>query len=170
MSLAEEPQDLGLNDEQQRRLDAIPHVPDFDLQGKIHRKIESLMEVNETLERRFSVAYAMPNITGKIFEPPRVEMVPIERVRGGANNIDPRMGWFVSDADTRGPERIWELIQSLQGEDPILRKGGRQLHVYEINGKYWVVEGRHRVAALKVLGVEQVPMLVTHVKEAKEDM
>ncbi len=93
----------------------------------------------------------------------RAEVVQLERVLGGTNMDD----WTVSSRTERSVAKIFELTQDLiEGPASV---AGRNLPIraFEIDGNYYIDEdGRHRTAALKALGVPEVPMLVTHVSYA----
>lgn len=87
------------------------------------------------------------------------EIVPIEEIVGGSG----MKNWLVSPEESRGPELIYKYVQMAQNGE--FKIGGNQLamNVIEVDGKYFVYrDGRHRVAALKALGVGEVPMRVIH--------
>lgn len=91
-----------------------------------------------------------------------VEMVPLKDVVGSAGY--PMPDWQVSDSPGRGLDNIQRLIHDLL-KTGVLEPGGPCLQVCEYRGKYFVEEGRHRVAALKCLNVQEAPMIVTHYQD-----
>lgn len=95
----------------------------------------------------------------------RAEMVSLDAVVGGTsiNNWS-----LINASEGRGLENVFKLTQALQEGSTSVIGSNNPIRVDEINGKYFVsADGRHRTAALKALGVKEVPMLVTHVKMAQ---
>lgn len=92
---------------------------------------------------------------------PKAEFVQLKDVVGG-NNMD---NWSVSSEQGRGLDKIHSIVESFQ--NGTLNVNGEKvppIQVRKVNGKYYVDgDGRHRVAALKVLGVDKVPMMVKSV-------
>ncbi|MDB5259353.1 MAG: hypothetical protein JWO73_561 [Candidatus Taylorbacteria bacterium] len=93
---------------------------------------------------------------------PHAEIVELESVVGFIGEENPQ-GWEVSDSNGRGLDRIFDLAHEFQD-------GGRDvtesdpIQVTKVDGKYYISnDGRHRVAALKALGVKEAPMLVKEV-------
>ena len=90
------------------------------------------------------------------------EMVPLEKVMGAVLIED---GWNVSRSDGRGIENIFKFVKGFQDGSIDLLGHNSPIKVIEIDGEYFIEgDGRHRTAALKALGVREVPVLVTHVK------
>ncbi len=57
-----------------------------------------------------------------------------------------------------------ELTQKFQRGEMALGGNTEPITAIKIGDKYYVYsDGRHRIAALKALGVDQVPMLVTQI-------
>ncbi len=93
----------------------------------------------------------------------RAEFVPLDKVMGGTGITD----WTVSNASGRGVPKILELARALvDGSASVAGRFNKPIRVFEIGGEYYLEsDGRNRTAALKALGVDEVPMMVTHISE-----
>lgn len=137
--------------------DYLEHKLVFPVHDLIGRQVGSLEGLKQVLKEE--PAEAVPDILDNS-QPWVAEFVSIEKiVGGGVGKID----WSViSKAEGRGIERVWAIIQAIQKGNIDLTGIGDQLKVKEINGKYYVSQGRGRVAALKALKIPFYPMYVKH--------
>lgn len=85
------------------------------------------------------------------------EYVPLDKLVGGQYGSS----WFTSDGNERGKPAYTYKIMSGLVSSSISITGHHPIHCIEVDGKYYISQdGRHRAAALKLLGVKAVPMLV----------
>lgn len=71
--------------------------------------------------------------------------------------------WFIQDVPSsdKGLGNIWKHVQKFKNEDLHFTSESSFIKGIIVNGKIWVFEdGRNRFAALKALGVKQIPMLI----------
>jgi len=89
------------------------------------------------------------------------EFVDLDKVVGGHYEISHEDGTFLLQEGTRGLPHIFKMCQDLQTGTMDINHSG-PIRVQEYEGEYFVVDdGRHRIAALKALGVPFVPMIVS---------
>lgn len=148
--------DTKINHESSRRKE----LAQYDLSDKITNDFES-QEQLETILKALPPAEQMPqNIQNMPKEQEKAEMVQLESVVGGKD----MSSWSISTTDNRGLGKILEFAKDLKSGEANIAGFNQPIAVLEMNGKYYLEEGRHRAAALKALGVKETPMLVTHVK------
>lgn len=131
---------------------------EYQIKDKITRPVRSLEEL-ETILRSMPVERMPETKTGPVSKE-EAKMVSLDNVVGGVME-----NWTVSTSEGRGIPKIFEFTQRFQ--DGSLNLAGRSdpIKVIEIERKYFVdMDGRHRAAALKALGVKEAPMLVRHSK------
>lgn len=89
----------------------------------------------------------------------RPGFVHLEKVVGGYNFNT----WTISGSPGRGLPRIFALMHDLLSGEKIVTgpKGRDPIYIMQIGEKYYVMEGRHRIAALKALGVKEVPAMIS---------
>lgn len=132
----------------------------FTLEDKVTQRIDTQEELQAVLGSM--EVKGAPDTGGLQYGERRAEMVPLEKVMGAVLIED---GWNVSRSDGRGIETIFKFVRGFQDGTIDLLGHNSPIKVIEIDGEYFIEgDGRHRTAALKALGVREVPMLVTHVK------
>lgn len=131
---------------------------EYSIKDKITRKIESQDDLENFLET--IPIEEMPDVSSKARGAEIAEMVSIDQIVGGAN----MKKWSISTSEGRGLPRIYQLAKHYsEGSENIAGKND-PIRVIKVNGKFFVeTDGRHRTAALKALGVKEVPMLVAHI-------
>jgi hypothetical protein len=129
----------------------------YDVASQVRRKIDDLHALRVILDS--FPCKPMPDLQAAVFSGVTAEMVPLDRVCGGVTLSH----WTVSTSANRGLPHIFKLSQAFARGEMGVGGRGHPVSVFCLNGEYFLSrDGRHRVAALKALGVEQVPMLVTH--------
>lgn len=133
---------------------------EYTIKDKVTRPIRSEEELEKVL--RSLPVEPMPDTRGRFRTNKTPELVELDRVVGGTG-IET---WLVSDSEGRGLTRIFKLALMFQEDEEVSRLLGgiAPIEFIEFNRKYYVGDGRHRVAALKALGVAKVPAMVTHIK------
>ena len=142
--------------------DAVP----FQVGNKVTRRIESVDDLEKIFESDESPKpeYIKPSIDSE-FSQPAAEFVPLDQVVGGADGAKYDQTFLVfpkaQEAEGRGRQRVLEIAKSYQEGRPL--DPAKPQEYYEHKGKYYVTSGRHSTAALKAMGVPQIPALVTHI-------
>lgn len=139
-----------------------PEVAEFDIRPQIKRNLSSPAELTEVLsqlpfERKPHYFNILKGSRRK------AEMVNLDQVIGADTSHGHK--WTISDSSDRGITKIWELVQGLSdGTIDIAGQDGiNPIDLVKYEGRYYIrMDGRHRVAALKALGVKQIPATVTH--------
>lgn len=132
-------------------------LKDYPIKDKVTNPIASSKELLSVLEA--VPIETMPRVEPSSQQNPVAELVVLDKVVGGAAIKN----WLVSETKGRGPEQIFKLVQAFQNDTTGKAIEYEPLEVFEVNDKYFVEgDGRHRAAALKALGVAEVPMMVTH--------
>ncbi len=149
-------EDTKRNYDVMRRQDTV----DYPVKDKITHDFSS----QDELENRLGSlpVEPMPDVRLAQRSRQQAEIVDLEKVVGGTSITD----WTVSTSENRGVGKIFELSQAFKDESVSVAGNNQPIQVVEVGGKYFVEsDGRHRTAALKALGVDKVPMLVTHIEE-----
>jgi len=132
---------------------------EYTIKDKVTHPISSEDELKERLSSL--PVEPMPDTRGSSRTDETPEMVKLDQVVGGTG-IET---WSVSTSGGRGPSKILELTRELQSGNASVAGRNEPIRLIEADGKYYVEsDGRHRTAALKALGVTEVPVMVTHVK------
>jgi ParB-like chromosome segregation protein Spo0J len=133
----------------------------YDIASQITRNFSSEAELEQIL--RDLPVEPMPDVHFAPRSRQQAELVSLGSVVGGNDMTD----WRVSNSENRGVGKIMELSQALREGTADVAGNNQPIQVIEVSGKYFIEgDGRHRTAALKALGVKEVPMLVTHVKKS----
>lgn len=122
------------------------------------------IEVTEPLGTIEELTDKLKNMTAKP-TPDRIpqtnsvaEFVELDKIVGGNNMTN----WTVSTSLSRGVPNIYKIAESMQTTGELWAEWDSIAGV-EIDGEYYVTQdGRHRVAALKALGVKEIPMIVKY--------
>ncbi|HVF69904.1 MAG TPA: hypothetical protein VNA13_05060 [Xanthomonadales bacterium] len=88
------------------------------------------------------------------------EFVPVDKIIGGVGIEN----WAnVSQASNRGIERVYSIVRGIQRGRLDITGPYDPINIRKVGDEYYIdKQGRHRVAALKALGVPFAPMLVRH--------
>lgn len=131
---------------------------DYSIKDKVTRDFASSEELEQIL--RGLPVEPMPDIRFAHRNREQAELVQLDQVLGGTR-ID---NWTVSTSQGRGVGKIFELSQALKEGSASVAGNNKPIKAIEVDGKFFIeADGRHRTAALKALGVKEVPMLVTHI-------
>ncbi|MCS7091765.1 MAG: hypothetical protein NZM26_00215 [Patescibacteria group bacterium] len=132
---------------------------EYPVVDKITRHIGSEEELKQIL-RNLHVEQ-MPDISGRHMGEELAQMVELDKVVGGSD----LKTWSVSESAGRGVSNIWNIVNELKRGNGTIVAGGREpIKIIQLDGKYYIGDdGRHRIAALKALGVDKIPALVTPV-------
>lgn len=134
---------------------------DYPVKDMITRDFASPAELEQIL-RELPVE-PMPDVRFAPRYRERAELVQLDQVLGGTGIND----WTVSTSQGRGVGKILELSQALKQGSASVAGNNQPIIAIEVGGKFFIeADGRHRTAALKALGVKEVPMLVTHIKRS----
>ena len=135
-----------------------PELEKYFVKDQVRRTFKSKEELASVL---FALPIeSFPDIKNKEVGLRHPEMVDLDLLIGG-QTIE---NWNVSTSEGRGLERIFQLATEFQNGTRDVVGRGDPIDAIKINGKYYVnSDGRHRTAALKALGVKNVPMLVSEV-------
>ena len=137
----------------QTRIETIP----FPTKNQITTQIESKDQTMQLLSQySFEKIPEVLPAPGASFEEQIVDVNSVV----GMSACD---SWFIQDIPNsdRGLGNIWKLIQKFKNEDLHFTNESSFIKGIRVNGKIWVYEdGRNRFAALKALGVKQIPMLI----------
>lgn len=133
---------------------------DYPVKDKVTRDFTSPEEL-ERIVRGLPVEL-MPDVRFAPRNREQAELVQLDQVLGGTGIYN----WTVSISQGRGVEKIFELSQALKEGSASVAGNNQPIKAIEVDGKFFIeADGRHRTAALKALGVKEVPMLVTHIKK-----
>jgi len=133
---------------------------DYPVKDKVTRDFTSPDELEQIL--RGLPVEPMPDVRFAPRNREQAELVQLDQVLGGTG-ID---NWTVSTSQGRGVGKIFELSQALKEGSASVAGNNQPIKAIEVDGKFFIeADGRHRTAALKALGVKEVPMLVTHIKK-----
>lgn len=133
---------------------------DYPVKDKVTRDFASPEELEQIL--RGLPIEPMPDVRFAPRNREQAELVQLDQVLGGTG-IDI---WTVSTSQGRGVGKIYELSQALKEGSASVAGNNQPIKAIEVDGKFFIeADGRHRTAALKALGVKEVPMLVTHIKK-----
>lgn len=132
---------------------------EYTIKDKVTRPINSEDELEQALASL--LVEKMPDTRGRQRGDETPEMVQLDQIVGGSG-IET---WSVSTSEGRGLSKIFEFTRELQSGNASVAGRNEPIRLIEVDGKYYVEsDGRHRTAALKALGVAQVPVMVTHIK------
>ena len=129
----------------------------FPVQRLIKRKVHTLDEVKDILEKE--PVKQPPDIRLRTKGKPQAAFVDLEKVVGGTGIEN----WArINNTPRQALEKITRLAYGLSEGSIDLTGGYDPIEVYKFGGEYYVLQdGRHRIAALKALGVPFAPMIVT---------
>ncbi len=133
------------------RRDISNKIVNFDASKSITRRPESIEDMTKILKQE-SFEHIPPYRSNGEEE---AAIVEVAQVVGAFNATD----WAsINTSENRGVARIWELAERMQRGQP----DPYPIHVIKIKNKYYIgQDGRHRMAALKALGIPRCPMLVS---------
>jgi hypothetical protein len=132
----------------------------FPVKDLIKRKIDSVEQLRSVLSE---MPVSPEPDTRYLRQGPSVaEFVDLEKVVGGPGITD----WsVVSTSEGRGIENIKKIADNFTRGTIDVSGHDEPIHVNEVDGEYFISrDGRHRVAAMKALGIPFAPMMVTHVQ------
>lgn len=138
----------------------------FPVKDLVKKPIQTRSELRERLED-LPVGEVMPDTS--LLEttsryPDESEFVEIDKIVGATEGGV--VSWVeISKAPTRGLENIAKIVKAIQDGQILITGAGDQLQVYEIDGRYFAAQGRHRIAAMKALGIPFAPMWVQHFRD-----
>jgi hypothetical protein len=134
-------------------------LAEFSIRDKITRPIQIETQLREILST-FPIEQ-IPDVLGRKMSPIAAEMVEMDKVVGGSA-MD---SWVdISDTGGRGFENVQRIVKEYMSGNWKVGGYNAPIRLIEMNGKYYInSDGRHRSAALKALGVAQIPALVTHI-------
>jgi len=132
----------------------------FPVKDLIKRKIDSGEQLREVLSEM--PVKPEPDTRYLKHGPNVAEFVDLEKVVGGLGITD----WsIVSTSEGRGIENIKRITEGFTKGTIDVSGHDEPIHVKEVGGDYFIGrDGRHRVAAMKALGIPFAPMMVTHVQ------
>lgn len=135
-----------------------PESKKYTINDKIKRRIESIDQLQTSLSNlKFKEA---PDIKNMKFDNRKAELVELDKIVGYVNGEN---SWNLSTSLGRGIENIFNIAQKFQNGQMDLNGNNDPIKLIEINGDFYIeADGRHRVAALKSLGVKKIPVLVSH--------
>ncbi len=95
---------------------------------------------------------------------PIVDFVPLDKVVGGPYRTDPPT-WLVDkpgeERESRGSGRILEIIQWFKDGRKLSSSPNDTIRVEKYGDEYYIAgQGRHRIGALKAMGVKVIPMRI----------
>lgn len=135
-----------------------PGLAKYPVQDKIKIPIqgeENLGEVLATLRVK-----AEPDVRSFSKGITKAKFVPLEKVMGGAGIKD----WRIIGTNERGIKRILYFAELYQeGRYDPRKEQSEAIKAFEYKGEFYIIAGRHRVAALKALGASEIPMLVVEI-------
>lgn len=155
---------LDVREDTQRKYNILKmEEPDqYPIEDQITTEIHSLSQLESILASL--PIEEMPDIRNRVRGNERPEIVSLNNIVGG-NGIT---RWDkISTSEGRGLSHVYELIYKLkQREVSVTGKGGKEpIRLIKIGDKFFVEsDGRHRVAALKAMGVDKIPAMVTYIK------
>lgn len=135
-------------------------VANYSIEDKATRDFRSPEELEQILKTL--PVEPMPDVRLASRNREQAMLVPLDQVLGGTGIKD----WTVSTSQDRGLGKIFELSRALREGSASIEGGNYPIKAVEVDGKFFIEsDGRHRTAALKALGVKEVPMLVTRVQK-----
>ena len=151
---------LNSRQDTQRRYDILERKPpkEYPIKDKITRPIDSQAQLAEVLSAL--PISEMPDIRQRRRANETAEMVDLNQIVGGTE----MKTWSVSTSEGRGLSQIFKLTQKLRTGEVDVVGGDNPIKLVKINNEYYIEsDGRHRSAALKALGITQVPAMVTQI-------
>lgn len=145
----------------ERQYDLLQREPlaEYTVNDKVTRPISTEEELKQRLAEL--PVEEMPDTRQLPRSRPMAKMVRLDSVVGGSGISD----WTVSTSEGRGLFKIFEFTVKLQKGEASVAGRNEPVEAIEVKGRYYIEgDGRHRIAALKALGVAEAPMLVTHIK------
>lgn len=150
-------------------------VDKYELKDKIKNNFSNPAEVQTALGELNPPLDLPPNL--RISEEYEYELVDLSSVVGGVNmqitssnpdgTITSQNTWEISSSQGRGLGNIYELCKTFQTSQEF-RTDRPISYVRTRDGKYYIYgDGRHRTAALKILGVDRIPAIVYDVSESE---
>lgn len=96
------------------------------------------------------------------YSTPHPEFVPLSEIVGGPYRTSPTT-WLVDlvgeERPNRGANRILEIIENFQNGETF--NPNAIIKVIKHDNEYYIgADGRHRIGALKAMGVPELPMLI----------
>ena len=137
----------------QNKIETIPYPTKNQITNQIETKEQLKQNLYDSPFEKFPEALAK---SGSTYEE---QVVDINSVVG-MSGCD---SWFIQDVPSsdKGLGNIWKHVQKFKNEDLHFTSESSFIKGINVNGKIWVSEdGRNRFAALKALGVKQIPMLI----------
>jgi len=137
----------------QNTIETIPYPTKNQITNQIETKEQLKQNLFDSSFEKFPEG--LPK-SGSTYEE---QVVDIKSV-AGMSGCD---SWFIQDVPSsdKGLENIWKHVQKFKNEDLHFTSESSFIKGIRVNGKIWVFEdGRNRFAALKALGVKQIPMLI----------
>lgn len=137
----------------QNKIETIPYPTKNQITNQIDTKEQLKQNLYDAPFEKFPEA--LPK-SGSTYEE---QVVDINSVVG-MSGCD---SWFIQDVPSsdKGLGNIWKHVQKFKNEDLHFTSESSFIKGINVNGKIWVSEdGRNRFAALKALGVKQIPMLI----------
>jgi len=133
------------------RRDISDKTVSFDASKSVTRRPQSIAAMTELLKQEPFEHIPQYHSNGA----KKAAIVEVAKVVGAFNATD----WAsINSSENRGRERIWELAERMQRGQP----DPYPIHVVKIKDKYFISQdGRHRMAALKALGIPRCPMMVS---------
>lgn len=130
----------------------------FPVQKLITRQINSIEELRDVLSKM----EAKPEPDRRILKERSraVEFVDLKKIVGGPGITD----WsIISISEGRGLANVKRIADNFSKGDMDVSGKNEPIYVDEVKGEYFISQdGRHRIAALKALGVPFAPMFVVH--------
>jgi len=151
-----------LEDSNLRNYDEIkrPPLAKFPVKENITKEIINLEDLERVLQEiPYQVAPDVFSLKRKSIV---AEFIDLDLVAG----VNDAESWFIDDSKKKGSEKIFELTQGYQnGNIPFLQEP--PIKAIRYKSKIWISgDGRHRMAALKALGVKKVPVLLDRIIES----
>jgi len=151
-----------LEDSNLRNYDEIkrPPLAKFPVKENITKEIINLEDLERVLQEiPYQVAPDVFSLKRKSIV---AEFIDLDLVAG----VNDAESWFIDDSKKKGSEKIFELTQGYQnGNIPFLQEP--PIKAIRYKNKIWISgDGRHRMAALKALGVKKVPVLLDRIIES----
>jgi hypothetical protein len=126
------------------------------IQEKITRTIDSIEDLQIILNQM--PAKNPPDTRNLKFHSRRAEFVELDNVVGC---LSLENGWNISTSPGRGIENIFKFVKGFQNNSIDLNGHDNPIMLIEHNGDFFLEQDdRHRIAALKALGVKKIPALV----------
>jgi len=135
------------------RVDIRKETLEFDLQSRVGNSIKSVDDLHDALKDIPHEVYPIKlKVEGKV----EAEMVPLSQIVGGSGLIS----WDnPSISEGRGKSRVMNFVKAVvEGRSKYLFN--EPIRLLKQGGSYFINDGRHRVAAFKALGIDQIPAIV----------